>query len=195
MQFKISTSEADLSTSLASILIQANEQNGNDANPLKVTLTTKAYDAPVLKAISTAIKDQNENGQIEPAEVVDVMTRIQNTGLNTAQKVQAKVNLGKGVFLAGDSKSDFALGDLKPGQQKDITFSIYTARSATEIPISVSLMEERPKYSVITPLNLAFNKRETQIREISIAAKDTVMSMMPGGIPLLPVSPDVISRR
>jgi hypothetical protein len=163
-----------------SVRIDVAEGNGFDLDPpAEITFPTRALVPPELIVADVGIDDVSGNGQIEPREIVEITTRIQNRGSGGARSVKAALKLGQDVFLTPDSKSEFDLGDLKAGEYRDIIFSIFTNTRAAGVPVSLSLSESRGKYGVDAPLALALNRPQRRASELVIAGKDVPSPEIP----------------
>jgi len=171
-EIKLTTSEDDLISADVKIIISITESNGFDADPISLAFKTKELIPPDIRIADVGIDDASEDARIEPAEIVDITVRIQNRGQGIARDANAKVRLGDNVFFAGDSPREFPIGNLEPGAYKDIKFSIYTNKKATEVPVSVEFSEKRSRFDKTIPLNLAFYRPEKRTKDIIIATKD-----------------------
>ena len=124
--------------------ILATEHNGFDSPPLEVVLRTRPHRPARVEISDLRVEDRDNNGVIEPLEVVTVTARIQNSGAGLADHVVVQVLLGPNVFLGPQSESVFSLGELYPGQTRDVQFTFLTNnqfRDGQKIPVSV-LVEE-----------------------------------------------------
>lgn len=162
-----------VATGEARFMITIKEGNGFDLEqPVAVRFPTRAYIPPKLVIADFAINDQDQNGRIEPREMVDVTVRIQNKGEGAAHDVAANVKLGENVFIAEGSKKTFSLGDLEAGHHKDVTFTIYTNSMATGVPVSVGISEAKGRFGCEQTLSLAFNKPQKRATELVVQGKE-----------------------
>lgn len=158
----------------ASFEILVYEDNGFDLTPsAKISIPTKKYREPKLVVSDIAIKDNNNNRKIDLSEIVEVTARVQNIGEGNARNVKANLQIGQNIFTTADSKTSFELGNIQSGDFRDVTFSMYTNNRATDINISLSLNEERPKFSSSQKLDLALNKVEKTTSELVVQGKET----------------------
>ena len=124
--------------------IHATERNGFDSPPLEVVLRTRPHRPARVEISDLRIEDRDNNGVIEPLEVVSVTARIQNSGAGLAENVMVQASLGPNVFLGPQSESVFSLGELYPGQTRDVQFTFLTNNQFNDgqkIPVTV-LVEE-----------------------------------------------------
>lgn len=174
----------DLPTAGVSLAVEIHEANGFDPNPLKVSFQTKAFAPPELVVADLGVNDQNGNGRVEPMEIVELTVRVQNIGQGDAREVFAEVKLGPNVFLAGDSRTHFALGGLPSGKFQDFKFLFYTNNriaGGEKIPLAVTLGEARPRFRTEKGLALVMNSPQKRIEEIVVKG---VEAPKPGEIQL-----------
>lgn len=156
------TAPLDLTDGKVLIVIEVSEARGFDARPLKVSFKTRSVKPPRLTVEGTSIDDQNGNSLVEPMENVEVTVRVRNAGSGHAMGATADLLLGKNVFISGEGKTHFKIGDLKPGESRDIVFMFYTnkrIKAGENIPISVKLNDQRPRFSATAPLGIEMNAR------------------------------------
>ncbi|UCH62784.1 MAG: caspase family protein [Fidelibacterota bacterium] len=162
----------DLPTGQATLTCAFTEANGFEPDPVEITFETRAYQPPALAVADVGVDEPSGNGMIEPGEVVTIMVRVQNRGAGTAEETKARVNIGKNVFAAAGSETEFDLGTLPPGTYRDIQFQIYTNRRAREIPVSATLTERHGKYGLAdAPLELPFNQPVRSIQQVVVEGK------------------------
>jgi hypothetical protein len=149
------------------------EANGFDADPISLKFETRALRPPELIIADIGIDDANNNGKIEPVEIVEVTARVKNSGEGKARAVNAQVKLGANLFVAAESKTSFNLGDMEPGDWQNITFSFYTNKKIQEgtLPISVSLTDSRHRWDKEEALQLALNVPTRRREEIIITGE------------------------
>ena len=106
MNIPISATKA-LEEGLLKLEIDTLEGNGFDANPVHISLNKERFYPPNVQLVDLGIDDQNQNGQIEPLEVVQAVARVQNNGRGIAKNVVASLKMGQHVFAALESKQSF----------------------------------------------------------------------------------------
>jgi len=150
------------------------EKYGFDLNPsVFISFDVNALVPPELQLVDLGISDQSGNAQIEPLEIVEITSRIQNIGQGNAKDVRAKLTIPRNVFLAGDSKLEFQLNDILPGNYKDIIFSAYTNNRATGMPISIQLKEKHKQFDKTITLDLPFYKPQKKSEELIVKSIKT----------------------
>ena len=135
------------------------EYFGHDVtSPNVLTLVTKSLTSPELILTDIKINDQNnKNGLIEPAEIIEATMYVRNEGQQVAKDVNINVLYGDFVFNTG--KSSFKLGDIKQNQKKKVQFSFFAMREAQKkLPISFEVQESRSKFDQIIPSGLDLNR-------------------------------------
>jgi hypothetical protein len=165
----------DLATDTLTFDIHLKEANGFDPTPLKISFRTKSFEPPKLVVADMGINDQNKNSRVEPMEIVEVTARIQNVGHGDARAVSVDVESGAHVFIAGEGKTHFDLGNLPSGTFKDVTFMFYTnnrIENGQKIPISLKISEARPRYASTQPLNLVMNAPQKRVEEIVVKGEE-----------------------
>ena len=164
------TADFDIKSKLIELTFIFSESNNFYPDPIKLSFNTHKFVHPELVVVSGVdIKDADNNGMIESGEYTTVTSAIQNIGQGNAKKVSIELRVGENVYFGGESKKEFYLGTLKPGQSKEFTFDIYTNKEATEIPVFVSIYEYHGRFgSENIRLPLEFKKRISTIQEVEI---------------------------
>ena len=171
---KVSAAESIVSDKIT-FDINITEFNGFDLYPSgKLVVETKALIPPNLQLADIGINDlTNFNGRIDPNEVVEAKAIIQNRGQGVAREVTILVDYGANIFNAGDGKSSFLLGDIEANQIKEIGFSFFANRNASNnLPIKLKVEEKRGRYNKIIPVNLTLNNIIKKATEVIVTGKD-----------------------
>lgn len=168
----------DTSDIQATLKIRFTEQNGFPPDDKVLLFDTLALQAPELYIAEIGIDDYSGNNKIEPGEPVEVTVRIHNRGQGRAKAVVAEVKPGEGVFFTGDAPSSFNLGDMNPGEYRDLTFSILTNKTTAKLDVKLDLKESRNRFAKADlPLNLAFNKVERTADQMVVTGKNTQLAI------------------
>ncbi len=142
------------------------EVNGFPPDPLQLTFSTRSYRKPQLAISDIGINDTNQNGKIETGEMIEVTLRIRNTGVGYANGAYAKFYPGENVFLTDKHLKTQSLGDLHPGQSKDLLLEFFiNDRCTNEIPLYCDLTEATGLASV-SKLRVPLMKSD-QVRPIA----------------------------
>ena len=122
-------------------------------------LDTRPSFSPITqKVLHVLPNDQNnKNGLIEPAEIIEATMYVRNKGQQVAKNVNIAVLYGDFVFNTG--KSSFELGDIEQNQKKKVQFSFFAMSEAQkELPISFEVKESRSKFDQIIPSGLDLSR-------------------------------------
>ena len=170
-EFNVKISASDnIKTGKTPLKLVVLENRGFDLEPeLRLTIPTRQIQPSDLEVVDYVIQDQNRNSKIEKREMVDVIFRIQNRGESPALAAKAIVNLGVNV-LPIDVAPEYDLGDIKPGDFKDVTISIVTNARTTEVTMTVSLSEKTGKFSREKFFTMPFDVVQKNPDELAIAA-------------------------
>jgi hypothetical protein len=164
-----------IATENINLTVVVNEANGFDPAPMKISFPSKAFEPPKLVVADMGINDQNGNGRVEPMEMVEVTVRVQNIGHGDARNVSADIQLGKNVFIAGDSVTHFELGSIPSGIVRDFKFMLYTnnrIENGEKVPVTIQLGEVRPRFNTHQPLTLVMNAPQKKIEEVIVKGDD-----------------------
>ncbi|MCL4510249.1 MAG: SH3 domain-containing protein [Bacteroidetes bacterium] len=154
-----------------SLEFRFNEANGFEPPPTRITFSTKAFVPPKLLISDVGVQDVDGNNMIQPGKIATVTVRVQNIGLGIARDVTAGVRNGdpQNVFFTTNSDTSFSLGNLSPGNYKDIRFSMYTNNRAAGVPIYVNLTEQYGAYGLSNyKLPLEFYKPMASLNEVVV---------------------------
>ena len=166
----------DIPDQTVNATVSMTEANGFEEDPVPLTFTTRRFQPSDLALVDVGINDGNDNGVIEPAEVVEVTARLTNKGYAVAKQAKATLELGENVYLAQGSPRTFDIGDVKKGEYRDIRFSFYTNKRATEIPIKLALTESRGSSKKVD-VPLALNRPQRRTESIVVEAKADANAM------------------
>ncbi len=180
----------ELRDAQAALNIRFSEQNGFPPDDKVLSFSTRALQPPDLYIADIGIDDFSNNGRIETAESVEVLARVHNRGRGTARNVTAQIVTGEGVFLYGESPDrTFDLGNMEPGEYRDVVFNIITSKTATKLDLRLDLKESRTQFSKLDqPLNLAFNRVERTADQMVVQGRDSNQTI--GTAPALSVDVD-----
>lgn len=156
--------------------IEVTEANGFDADPAHLTLETRAFRAPEF-SVDQAIDDANSNGIIELGESVDVTARIANKGQGDARDVYATINVeneGQNIFYQAPTKR-FTIGTLKPGEFRDLNFTLVTNKrySGDKLPVTISIEEKHPQFKTTQLLSLPLSRPIKRTTEFVVKGSET----------------------
>ncbi|MFZ1081038.1 MAG: caspase family protein [Candidatus Kryptoniota bacterium] len=168
-----------ISTGNVEFTLKVLEKNGFDLDPEKILVVpTLAFQPPKVELVDYGVQDPSRTGRIRKRENVSVTLRLQNKGGTTSYGTMASLTLGQNVISLDSSaveqggafQSAFNIGDLKPGEYKDVTTSLITNDRATEVHIDIAVNERSTEYSTDTTLDLPFDTPQKKLEEIVVAA-------------------------
>jgi len=170
------TASFDVESKKVNFTFTFRERNGFEPDPIKLAFETRAFVPPILNlAEGVNIEDANQNGMIEPGEIVKITSRIINSGRGKARDVSAQVRIGENVFFADNSPKDFDLGDIGAGGYRDFSFTVYANNHATSVPVFIDISEHYNKFGKTNlQMPLAFKRPIPRIQEINIAGKEEI---------------------
>jgi hypothetical protein len=171
-----------ISTGSVEFVLKVLEKNGFDLDPEKILVVpTLAFRPPHVDLVDYGVQEPSRTGKIQRRENVSVTLRLQNRGGTTSYGTVASLTLGENVIsldssaqeLGGIFHSAFDIGDLKPGDYKDLTTNLITNNRATDVRIDVAVSEKSGEYSTDTTLALPFDTPTKRTEEIVVAARKT----------------------
>lgn len=124
------------------LAISVAEKDGFGSLPLEVVLQTRPHRPARMQIVDVDVQDLDNNDLIEPLEVVHVTARVQNTGDGVAENVEVEALLGDNVFLGPGSEKVFPLGDLYPGDVRDVRLAVLTNtqfQDGQRIPVALGI--------------------------------------------------------
>jgi hypothetical protein len=157
----------DLLSGWIKLVVEVTEANGfNLDHPASIVFRTKAFEKPVFEATVVGMKDLQGGGNGEPNNIVEITARIDNRGEDSVRGVTAELYLEGNVLTQG-SKNSFPLGDIAPGGNKEIVFSIVSNAHIPWLP-RIILKDSHTHYTslilLITPSSIM--QKRTKIRHI-----------------------------
>ncbi len=154
----------------ATFVLRVLEKKGFDLDPQKVLVVpTLAFQPPKMVLVDYGVQDPNRTGKIHKRQVVTVTLRIQNRGAATSFGTKASVTLGPNVLpIQVDPVYD--LGDMRPGDFKDVTATIVTNDRAKEVAINLDVTDETHDYDYKKTLALPFETQQKRVEEIVVPA-------------------------
>ncbi|MEA3296962.1 MAG: hypothetical protein U9R56_03780, partial [candidate division Zixibacteria bacterium] len=115
----------------------------------------------------------NGDGRIQPGELIEAVTTINNTGHGIARNVQVTFDCSESIRWG--SKDRFNLGDMPPGDSREIAY-IFSVRKPysgpDELPITLNAHESKGRYGFSTSPGFMLNQKASG----RVSAKDTVGS-------------------
>jgi len=116
------------------------EANGFAPDSVAIQFQTNEWKKPKLEVAEVGV-DAGSNGRIDPAEVVTLTVRVKNNGVGIAEGAYIQFHTGGNTFIADRSNSKKLIGDLRPGEFKDILVEVFTNKKAKDINVFANLTE------------------------------------------------------
>ncbi len=188
------TADDDIPTGTVTFNIEILESNGFDADPLSVTFSTREIQAPELQLVDFTLDDDakgesqgNNNGKMEPGELVEVTVTVQNKGIGEAQNASIDVKLDAGNAFFQSTSTRFSLGNLEPGKWEKISFALFTNKrfNRKKLPISITLNERRRRFRKKAKIELPVHRQEKQPESLVITGNYDDPITRPASIPVL----------
>lgn len=158
--------------------VSATETYGYPPDPVQVSFETYPLIPPKIELVDYGITTATGEAEIKPGVNVEVQVRVQNRGQGAAEKVNFRINLPQGVYFTPDSKTEYQFGMLKPGEYKDLVFTINSSKTVgQEIAINIAFKEENTSGAL--PLKLAVEKPEKTVQQLVIKGREMNQSTLP----------------
>jgi hypothetical protein len=158
--------------------ITATEAYGFPPNPVQLNFETFPFIPPKIELVDYGITTATGDAVIKPGVNVEIQARVQNRGQGDAMKTNFKINLPAGVYFAPESKTEYQFGTLKPGEYKDLIFSLIPSKTvAKEITVYIGFTEENTTGTL--PLTLAVEKPLNTIQQLVVKGQELSQSAVP----------------
>jgi hypothetical protein len=174
-----------LPTGLVSLTMGLSDQNGFDAEPVSLKITTQALRLPKLVVSEFAV-DNGRDGVIERGQALDVLARVTNEGRGKARDVRVRLlvppALEKAVVLL-DDRLDLALGNIGPGGSAIASYSLLVKKTyggSERLPVEIRLSERHPEVGKAVEQAIVLNKAGGNIKE-RVVDPNPVMARTPSG--------------
>lgn len=162
----------NLASGNANFYIEVIEKNGFDADPIEITVPTKAFVAPDVKIVDYQFTSEM-GGQLRLGIPITLKIAVQNLGYGNAKDVNLKFQLPDNVFSAGNS--EYNIGQLVSGESKVVEFEFFTNKRYEKdaVDISTTLSESFNKYGEWKALSVRINQElnSTSSSQLTIKAK------------------------
>ena len=181
---KTATATIDITASMQverqahTIVLTPSESNGFPPDPVEIHFETYPFVPPELVLADFGVSTATGESIIRPGVSTTVQARVQNRGTGPAENAAFDIRLPANVFFTPESRKDFSFGYLKPGEFKDLEFSILTNKKVDrEITITIGYTEANTQGSL--PLALAIEKPLQNIQQLKVTGKELAGAAAP----------------
>lgn len=142
----------------ADFSIQVDEPSGFGTDPFFLSLTTKAFEAPMLRIVDHTVTGDN-SGVLAKKRPFDLQLLLQNTQYGKADNVKVELKLPEGVFLT-DGQNISQIQAMGGGDKKSLVYSLIVNNnySSDVIPVQVNISEKHGKYAESKIITLKLNQ-------------------------------------
>ena len=141
-------SGANISNGQVEFSIQVDEPNGFGTDPQFITVTTRGFEAPLVKIADYSLT--GTNGKVlKKKQPFDLQLMLQNTKYGQADNVTIDVELPENVISLDDGELSKSFAKLAGGESKSLVYSLIVNNNyaKTVIPIKIHLNEKYGKYA------------------------------------------------
>ncbi|MBA7653640.1 hypothetical protein ES703_61497 [subsurface metagenome] len=151
------------------------EAQGFEPEPITFSAETRAQRAPELALVDFGVVDQSGDGFVTKGETAEITARIQNRGQGEGKDIRVMVieNPLNNIFLAPYSQKEFDLGNIPPGEARDVVFTVLTNNRVKDVvDIVLKIDERRPLFNVTEVIELEIDRPQTQLSPLAFKGKD-----------------------
>ena len=141
-------SGTNISNGQVEFTVQVDEPNGFGTDPQFISVTTRGFEAPLVKIADYSLTGSNGK-MLKKKQPFDLQLMVQNTKYGQADNVSVNVELPQNVIqIEGDELSK-SFAKLAGGESKSLVYSLIVNNnySGTIIPIKIHLKEKYGKYA------------------------------------------------
>ena len=172
---------------------------GANSDTAVVVFSTRAIDPPDIVVAQTAIDDDrqgeshgNSNSKIDAPETVELVFRLQNKGPGEAENVQVSYTISDETNVVQLSdKRTFGLGNIAPGEWKDMVIPVYVNKNipTQEFTVNLTIQERRPKFNSSHTVTIPLDKEITSTQVVVVHETETTPAQRPSGYDM----PDLVA--
>ena len=142
------SSGTNISNGQVEFTIQVDEPNGFGTDPQYITVTTRGFEAPLVKIADYSLTGSNGK-ELKKKQPFDLQLLLQNTKYGQADDVTVNVELPQNVVPFGGDQLNMSFAKLAGGESKSLVYSLIVNNNYSEriIPIKIHLKEKYGKYA------------------------------------------------
>ena len=140
------------------LAIQVDEPNGFGTDPHYLTVTTRAFEAPLVQITDYSLSGDAGSTLMKKIPF-DLQLMLQNTRKGQASNVSVNVDVPQNVLMIeGNPRQSFS--SLSGGETKLLAYSLIVNNNyqGTTIPIKIEVKEKYGKYAESRTINLSLNQ-------------------------------------
>ena len=161
------------------------EANDFAPNSFQIKIPTKKLDNPDLQLAKIEVDDTfypdiadklsvgNGNNIVEPGESVEVVATLLNKGEGETKDTNIQmISDSPDIILL--SKSDFNIGNIHPGEWRDLEFAFSVKKNykgSDILPIRMKIIDSRNRFNKEVPLNIKMKRAYPKTEIVDIKAK------------------------
>ncbi|MBX2842700.1 MAG: caspase family protein, partial [Flammeovirgaceae bacterium] len=160
-----------LQTGQANFHIEVLEDNGFDADPIKITIPTYAFMPPELEIVDHQFSSEM-GGKMTLGIPITLKIAVQNVGQGKAENVKLNLSLPANVFSAGDNS--FTIGNLSAGESKTIDFEFFTNKryTDTDVPVTAQITEGTGSFGKTKSMAVKLNQQLQNSNNVIVSSKN-----------------------
>jgi hypothetical protein len=157
VELSITASKSTMDGSIT-FAMQITEPNGFGIGTFELEISTKKFNAPLVKVVDYTITSQS-GSSLSRKIPFDLQTLVQNVKNGTAENVNTTLELPAGVLCITANEAN-EIGTLKGGEKKSIVYTLIVSDnfSGQTIPLKIKVIEKIGEYSRDTTIAIAFNQ-------------------------------------
>lgn len=153
------SSDLNLATGTADLVIQVNEPHGFGSDPVQMSVATKQFVAPKLEIVDYAITSES-GSNLKKKVPFDMQLLLQNVEHGNAEDITVDFSVPNGVILMNAENAKTKFVNLQGGASKSIVYSLIVSNDykGTTIPVDVKVSEKYGKYAQDKHIDLQLNQ-------------------------------------
>jgi len=157
VELPITSTKATLDGNLT-FAMQITEPNGFGIGNFELEISTKRFNAPLVKVVDYTITSQN-GSSLSRKVPFELQTLVQNIKNGKAESVNTQLELPMGVICISANEAN-EIGILKGGEKKSIVYSLIVSDnfSGQTIPLKIKVKEKTGEYGRDTTIVIALNQ-------------------------------------
>ncbi len=167
------SSGANISNGQVEFTVQVDEPNGFGTDPQYIAVTTRGFEAPLVKIADYSLTGSNGK-MLKKKQPFDLQLMLQNTKYGQADNVTVNVELPQNVIQVEGDDLNKSFPKLAGGESKSLEYSLIVNNnySGTIIPIKIHLKEKYGKYAEDRTISLNLEQDFAKAKLVVTENKD-----------------------